>query len=191
MILKIAVERQRRVSYRPGTERSVAPGKRSLFFVRAEGPFHKMGRPFEFPMGGSRRRGAVGMMLVLFLFLLLGSLSSTIMLQATEKYRQGARMRTALALEMLCQSGVERARAELRRAPGWTGAGPLTLEPGEVELRVERMADNACRVRVRAAVPSLENPAHSLEREVLLNPASGRVTRVSDTQNPEAETSGK
>jgi len=119
----------------------------------------------------SKRRGMVGLMAVLFLLILLGTLSSTILLQAAEKYRQGGRLRAALALEALAQSGLERARAELRRAPGWTGAGPLTLAPGEVEIRVERTADNACRVRIRAAVPTLEKPNHTLERETLLNPA--------------------
>jgi type II secretory pathway pseudopilin PulG len=123
----------------------------------------------------SKRRGMIGMMAVLFLLILLGMISSTILLQATEKYRQGARMRAAMALEALGQSALERARAELRRAPGWTGAGPLALEPGEVEVRVERTADNAYRVRMRAAVPTLEKPTQTLERETLLSSTLERV----------------
>jgi hypothetical protein len=117
----------------------------------------------------SNRRGMVGFLAVLFLLLLLGTISSTIVLQASAKYRQSARMRAALALETLARSGLDRARAELRRSPNWSGAGPLTLEPGEVEIRVEQTANHPSRIRVRAAVPTFEKPAHTLERETLLD----------------------
>ncbi len=135
----------------------------------------------------SKRRGMVGMMAVLFLLILLGTISSTILLQATDKYRQGDRMRAALALEALGHSGLERACAELRRAPGWTGAGPLSLSPGEVEVRVERTPDNAYRVRVRAAIPSIERASHTLERETLLSPALERLAIQSIPENAGVE----
>jgi hypothetical protein len=50
-------------------------------------------------------------------------------------------MRAALALETLARSGPARP-SRIATFPQLSGAGPLTLEPGEVEIWVEQTANH-------------------------------------------------
>jgi hypothetical protein len=64
----------------------------------------------------SNRRGMVGLLAVLFLFLLLGTISSTIILQASAKYRQAPECAPPWRSKRWPDPD-QRARAELRRSP--------------------------------------------------------------------------
>ncbi len=119
-----------------------------------------------FPRHRSSRRGT-GVILIVGLIAVLGFQAASLLHVSLQKYQQGARLRGSMALQHLLEGAAERARAELRRSPGYAGANRLPLGGGEVRIVVEKDGQGGRRIQLTAAAPDLAAP-HRIETRTIV-----------------------